>query len=1064
MSHLPPQDLLTVKQVSRRFYTLVTSPTAWSNAFAKYFPGPESLHPDVSRDEDDRAGNIFHTEARVFTRLSASVSWSSEYLSRTRLLRALVRGRPSLPFAAPCPGKPGKGSATFTFSSRIWRGCTTLDADFGSIFDKRKPQFVHGSALSGSVTSSDRRGKFDAWGFSDSVFFRHFHEIHPGTAPFGLDAGTCVGLPNMMEVSQQHGMLYGEGTPGGSVHFLGGGEKHTRILTAYTGISNRNQGIPTLSSDTQCPTSLWIARSASMPRITQGMIGILVGSSNGILTAYSLGPQGSQRYERGEMTARWALSPGVPIIAIAADDQYSEDRARAGRVWGLALNALGELFYIKDVVEPAPKPPTPRNATPEEMAEREEFISWQTGYTRSWYLVQTTLRQSRYENSKGEETLESLPSRVFGSGGSLNLSNETARLQSWFAKTPIEIRSEFTGWDMRRRLLVDFAGDDGDDAGESGVVISDGADGSLASITRFKRSRGEAGQSEHTSNTSVEMSVAQSSWSFADIPKGKQLDGSKAPVLVDQWLHSTYLPALTQVTATGLDNSIQAITTLAEDERLQKARATMRHGRAPQPESPSSPIQNTFIPGRRARLFAAGTSAGFVFIWDMRAPTSKTMDLTNEIQPVRVIVTVSPGIASIALSSLYLVHGGTEGLLQAWDLLASTTEPIRTLSSRRLVNNRRRAILAAHQLAVPTTWAAQNTERLAASAICLDPDPTVLRGVATIDSWIKYWSFSSATSAEEMSRSQKRKLKKGSGSKNPGLTDGGEAEMGWSGFSGSQRRTNLKGYVSHEMHLREMDEADRHRASKEDRRFAGRFGTELLGANASEEEMLAYATMLSQEENEKQLRRAAESSVKLSKNASIDEVEAHRALLNEQDAEKWKFASWKQRFEMLPDGGVALPPEAFETQNDTATPTAEDPEMRRAVELSIEAERKREREAASPLLDAPGPSKQVDAQDLQNDPDLAEAIALSLTTEQGAASPPELLLGTISRKDNPDTEEDELERAIRLSLADQSSSSPPTEPHRRGHADNDDFPGLPSSSPPSGSRSAGKGKGKKGAW
>ncbi|KAL9052957.1 MAG: hypothetical protein Q9162_005074 [Coniocarpon cinnabarinum] len=1047
MSHLPAQDLLTVKLVSRRFYALVTSPTAWSNAFSKYFPGPESLqtHTLVAAGKPDET---FHSEARVFTRLSASTSWSSEYLTRTRLFRALMRGRPSLPFAAPCPGKPGKGSATFTFSSRIWQGCTALDADFGSIFDKRKPQFIHGSAMSGSVLSSDRRGKFDAWGFSNPVFFRHFHEIHPGVEPYGMGAGTCVGVPNMLEVSQHFGMLYGEGTPGGNVHFLGVGEKHARLLTSFSGLSYRTEGVPFLLNELQCPTALWIAKSTALPRTSQGMIGILVGSSNGTVTSYSLGPQGGQRYERGEMTARWTLSPGVPIIAVCADDHFNEDRMSAGRVWGFALTAIGELFYITSVVEPAAKPQAFRNATPDEVAEKEELRAWQTGLKSPWHIVSNTIGTSRYEDGKDASNLPGIPTIVGPNSVTMSLADETSRLQPWFGKSPAEIRSEFDGWNMRRKLLVDFAGDDGGLAGESGVIFTSDVEFPRTTITRWKRSKLPA----------------------QDSPEGSNQRS-------DAWLQTTYSPGgiytLTPVTAIGSDNSMHATTTLEEDESLRKARLAARHGRAPHADTPSKTDVET-VPGRRARLFAAGTASGFVLVWDLRAPTAKLADLTNDVQPVRVIVTDSPGIASVALSSLYLVHGGTEGLLQAWDLLASTTDALRTLSSRRFINNRRRAIIAAQQASVPATWATQNNERLAASAICLDPDPHVLRGVATIDSWIKYWSFSSASSAEEMSRSQKRKLKKGNGSKNPNFTGGGEADMGYS-TSGGQRRTNLKSYVSHELHQRELDQIEQRRASKQDRRFAGRFGMDLLGADASEADMIAYAKLLSQEENEKQLRRAAESTIKLSRNASTDEVEAHKASLNDRDAENWKYASWRQRFEMLPEGGVALPREMLEEQSQS-TPATEDPDVKRAMELSLQEERERQASSSPSMPATPlqaGSSNQQDMAQLENDPDLAEAIALSMTQEENKPSSSSTKLPPLGRSAprSPHLycEDDDLSRAIRASLADRGSSSPPEDAGQHHHANENDFPSLASSSPPSGTASGrkgsrGKGKEVKHAW
>ena len=944
-----------------------------------------------------------------------------------------MRGRPSLPFAAPCPGKPGKGSATFTFSSRIWRGCTALDVDFGSIFDKRKPQFIHGSSLSGAVTSSDRRGKFDAWGFSNPVFFRHFHEIHPGYPMYGLDSGECVGLPNIMEVSQAHGMVYLECTPAGDIHFLPVGEKQARSLVSFTGISMPKDGIPHINVVSQSPSAVWLAKSAAIPQATQGMVGTLVGSSNGTITAYSLGSIGGQKFERGEMTTRWILSPGVPIVSICADDCFNEGRLSAGRVWAIAVNALGEVFYLNKLPLPNIRPSLPRSNVAIESNEKEEWRAWITGSKISWRLVIATNRVERYPDPKQSETTDLLPKNVHYMRGLSYRDKDAPKLQEWLQQSPIEVREWFQNWDMKRTLLADFASDDGNGAGEIAIILREGDEQQRGDILRCQRSKLHASES------------------------------------ADEWMSSRFLQAHHKslvITACAMDQSILALTTPDEDRQLSAARAATRHQRAP--PNVASFKEGTDIrsvPGRRARLFAVGTSTGGIFVYNARASTSAMSDIINDIQPVRIIATDSPGIASLALSSLYLVHGGTEGLLQAWDLLASTTEPLRTLSSRRLVNNRRRAILAAQQASVPPTWVTQDQDRIATGAIALDPDPTVLRGVATIDTWVKYWSYSSSSAAEDLTRSQKRKMKRGNGSKNPLLSGSGDADLGWSG-SASNRRTNLKGYVSQELRNRTLDEAERRRESREDRRFAGRFGTELLGANASEADMIAYAKLLSQEEDEKRLRSTVEANVKLSRDASVDDIEAHMAALSEKDAANWKFASWKQRFEMLPEGGVALPREYIESDSQVATPTAEDPDLKRAVDLSLEEERRHSESQASvglPDLPAQGSSKTANSTDLVNDPDLAEAIALSLSQDEQTSSSPSPDISTL--RSAPEAEEDDLERAIRLSMADQEPSVSSTEISQPSHRDEDDFPILNSSPPTAQSQSQyRKGKGRKTAW
>src|SRR5205809_7094949 len=143
------------------------------------------------------------------------------------------------------------------------------------------------------------------------------------------------------------------------------------------------------------------------------------------------------------------------------------------------------------------------------------------------------------------------------------------------------------------------------------------------------------------------------------------------------------------------------------------------------------------IPGHRGRYLAIGTTTGIVCLWDMRGNISPDPDTIGTITPVRIIYTDSPQISCLALTSLYLVHGGNDGLVQAWDPLASAIQPIRTLNSRFSSRARRRLL----QTEVPTRGV--NVNQFAAGTVCLDPDPTVLRGVVSLGARLRYWSYSS---------------------------------------------------------------------------------------------------------------------------------------------------------------------------------------------------------------------------------------------------------------------------------------------------------------------------------
>lgn len=294
-----------MKLVSRRFNDVVSSPHAWINAFGRYFLGPDALRATADTSITD---TTVASEKRSFTRLSPVATWTGEYLLRTKLLRCLNRGRPALPFACPAPGKSNKGYATFTFSSRLRFGISHLNAKFGPVLDKRLPQFIHGLSSVGTVTSSDKRGKFDGWGLVDHIEFDVYTESYMGTAPWGLGNAEIVVGPNVMDLSATYGMIYGECVPNGSVYYLPSGEKHGRYLSPFIGEASAVNNMPRLSPDDASVCSVWIAKTASVVNSYKGLIGLFSGSSNGVVSAYSLGSTGDRttQYERGELTARWS--------------------------------------------------------------------------------------------------------------------------------------------------------------------------------------------------------------------------------------------------------------------------------------------------------------------------------------------------------------------------------------------------------------------------------------------------------------------------------------------------------------------------------------------------------------------------------------------------------------------------------------------------------------------------------------------------------------------------------------------------------------------------------------
>ena len=442
---------------------------------------------------------------------------------------------------------------------------------------------------------------------------------------------------------------------------------------------------------------------------------------------------------------------------------------------------------------------------------------------------------------------------------------------------------------MRRCLEVDFAGDDGNYAGEALVVFECGLEeGDVAAVKRFTRwrtpqaqERGKGSSVSATppsqpssslfggSNTPNLSHEEAPSWGFGNIPLSEKsnehplgtlagrtqrgrsssyMSTTSSPEranLVEEWRCSELTWGglrNVQVTATALDNSTFAVVTMSEDPALGFSTASTASSPFASPMSVASqPASPSDIPGQRARFITAGTMTGIVLVWDVRSPVSRSSDYANSIEPIRIIYTESPEISCLALTALHLVHGGNDGLVQAWDVLASTTLPIRVLNSR--FSSRARRRLAQAQNSVQGV----GINMFAAGAICLDPDPTVLRGAVSLGNQIRYWSYSS--SAADQFKSSKRRLRRSE----RGSNNGGER------FSGTGR-ANLKDYIDNEKYELEREKVERRRHAE---RLAGRFGIDLLG---SEEEALAYAALLSQEslENDQKKRRESESSSALS--------------------------------------------------------------------------------------------------------------------------------------------------------------------------------------------------------
>ncbi|KAL4907181.1 hypothetical protein BDW74DRAFT_148718 [Aspergillus multicolor] len=844
LSHLPPPSLSSIALVSRRFHGLVTTPHAWRIAFSRYFPGPSVL-------EDSEASDRLTSDKRYFSRLTALASWRSEYIVRTRLLRSLSRGKPGQLEVSKKNGtvrtaSVRNGSAIATYTSQLLYPVSHLSGTFGSDSAKKEPLFIHGASEQCAVTASDPSTvKVGTWGLADHNFSRHFADSFPGEVEYGLGSGNLVGVPNSMDVSQPFGMIYGEGCPQGRTYYLSTAEQRGRFLDFLNDGSSLPQlGVPAINRITTAITAVWIAKSSDILKMTSGLVGMLSGSSSGIVTAYALGPHPTyeKRFERGQASARWVLSPGVPIIGISVDDNYSPKRRQRGRAWAAVLNALGEVFYLSDV--PQQIDPQPPNITPE-VADQ---MAWKTGRTVRWELVEVSRRTARPDPFNRELVDGSYSPR--SSSNSMKLSEEqitaeTKEIEQFMAFKPKHFRKVCEGWDMRRDLQVDFAGGDGHGAGESFIVIQRGdGEGQKATIRRYTRklrpSHHPVSFSQHDASLprvasssifggpAVSPDLSSAASSFPPSRASGQIDEPVCSPSNTEWyitdFHFDGRKSL-QITTSALDVSTYAVLTPEED--------LLMSGSSESSSAVSSPLPHMQrpsgfeIPGQRGRYMAVGTATGSVFVWDIRSPTSRNCEITNSVAPVRAVFTESPSVSCVALTSLYLVHGGNDGLVQAWDPLASTTRPIRTINSRFSSRARRRLVQAEASIN------GVGNNFYATGAISLDPDPTRLRGMVALGTHLRYWSYSST--AADQYKSSKRRLRYGQ--------RGNNAAAGGQRFNNSGRGA-INDYIEDEK--REMERQAR-ADQKERAHLSNRFGIDLLGPDVSEEELLAYAQLLSQE-------------------------------------------------------------------------------------------------------------------------------------------------------------------------------------------------------------------------
>ena len=819
--------------VSKRFYALVTTPYAWRAAFLRYFPGQDALTVATEASHhtwDNDSSDMIRSESRYFSRLTSLATWRSEYLLRTRLLRSVARGKPGGVGISTRSSQSGKkSSAVLTYNSKLPWLITNIHGSFTG--GKKGPRITHGAADLGVGSSSDPTiGKVDKWGLDDPFSFVQLDEMFPNLQPYGVGDGPAA-APNVMDVSQPYGVVGGEGFPGGRVHFRATGELRGRYLSQDSAIINMVPEIPKIPELSDAVSSVWVAKSSSLPSMTQSMVGILAGSTLGVVTSYAVGYDSTgPRFNSGDMTARWVLSPGVPIVDIKVDDNYNQKRKALGRVWAVALNALGEVFYLRQT----PTPPLARTKGEEAIR-----AAWDAGRTVSWELIDSTRRTARVDEYDKNAVRGTYSPR--SSANSMNLTKlqiiaEAQEIEKFFRLKPAHFRKVCEGWDMRRKLEVDFADGDEANAGEAIFVITCGhEEEERAAVCKYVRSKvvNITAVSEALSPAPVPDTASASLFggtnplatagSSGQSPQATP-DGSRSTsqavtpsfgpatpdIGIDEWRRTEYIfksNGTIGITATAIDTSTFAVMAPFEDP-LHFASHDLTAGSA----TAARPKQHATgeIPGRRSRLLAIGTNTGSIILWNTRDSTSSQV-----VNPTRVIQTESPEISSLALTALYLVHGGSDGLVQAWDPLASTLDPIRTLNAKSSGRIPRHILNANPAL--------QDVNYFAVGAIFLDPDPAVLRGVLAFGTFVRFWTYSSTNQGP----GRKRRVRH-------------------SDVHGRLATRRLGGTVNSYIAAEEAElRRDQENRSRELTRLRSRFGVGL--GDLTEEEAIRYAEMISEE-------------------------------------------------------------------------------------------------------------------------------------------------------------------------------------------------------------------------
>ncbi|KAK6353179.1 hypothetical protein TWF696_005166 [Orbilia brochopaga] len=447
-------------------------------------------------------------------------------------------------------------------------------------------------------------------------------------------------------------------------------------------------------------------------------------------------------------TAKWKLSPRCALISVKVDNDYTPEKRALGRPWCMVQNIVGEIWTFSG----DPNPPPQLQDTG--MTEEEED------------LADLEAADNDIENGPIGDEL-SLMDHVQRQEAWLKLRQELAATYKMEREALREaerrrIAAHVQGhWTMIEGTRVErpISGFYLDDLyRDTGLIVGDNENiqplklpwimevdfGGYNVVTFSTFSNEERRVQGFIHRLNTEFTDNKHKVPEADIGGSQGFQGSP-----DEWSKTRL-----RIPKSGeeiFDNSKnpQNITSLAMDQSV-LARAV-----------PVSPNDNTV--GGNARLFAVGTNHGRVLVFNIRGnPSKRSSDL---LMPMRVCkIPGSPKITCLAVTSLAVIAGASNGAISVFDPLGSSTEPIRKIVHAMTIDAKkdyfqRTARYGWSRSEQENSW----QEETSAYRICVDPNARNWRGAAVLGCNILYWDetdFLNWQEADDLAMRRRRRMEK----------------------------------------------------------------------------------------------------------------------------------------------------------------------------------------------------------------------------------------------------------------------------------------------------------------